>query len=245
MALLDLLKFVTTGAWGSGLARPLTAAEADGNVHNLAAAIQNLIDNPVEGVSVTNIAVSGRQVTFYMSDSSTYGPFTLPVATPRYRGQWAALASYAVLDIVQVAGYGTYLVAVDHTAASSFDPARTVSGDTVYVQIAPDANITPQVVTTALGALTLDASHAGKYIRCTNLSGIEITLDAGVFPANTEIHFRQVNSGPITIIASSDVAINVPIGFDAGSDSLGAVFTLKHTTDDSWDIFGRLAEVSA
>ena len=28
MALIDLLKFVTTGSWGSGIARPLTAAEA-------------------------------------------------------------------------------------------------------------------------------------------------------------------------------------------------------------------------
>jgi hypothetical protein len=74
---------------------------------------------------------------------------------------------------------------------------------------------------------------------------LAVTISDGVFPDNTEIHFRQADSGPITVLSSSAVTINAPAGYDAGSASLGATFTLKHITADEWDIFGTLAPVSA
>lgn len=241
MALADL-KYVTTGAWGTGIARPLTAAEADGNVQTLRAAIQDLIDNPVEGVSVTNIAVSGRQVTFYMSDSSTYGPFLLPIAYPRYRGEWAAAYSYAAMDIVQVPGYGTYLVAVDHTSEATFNPDAADTSGSYYVQIAADANAYPQVTTVSGTTLALDTTYAAKYIRCTNAAGCAVTLDAGAYATNTEIHFRQCAAGGITITAGAGVAINAPPGKDTATDAQGSVLTLKNIGGDDWDIFGNLMD---
>lgn len=239
------IKYVTTGAWGAGIARPLTAAEADGNIYTLEQAIQNLIDNPVAGVSVSNIAVVGRQVTFYMTDATTYGPFDLPVAVPIYRGAWTATYAYAAYDIVQVAGYGTYMVLQDHTAVAPFDPnAGDTSGD-FYIQIGPDAYYTSQVQTVSAATLTLALGHQNKYLRATNAGGLVVTLNAGIFPDNAEIHFRQT-SGAITVVAGAGVTINAPAGYDAGSASVGAVFSLKcvSSATNVWDIFGKLAEVS-
>lgn len=246
MALADL-KYVTTGTWGSGLARPLTAAEADGNVQTLRLAVQDLIDNPIEGVSISNITVSGREMLVYLSDSTTRGPFTLPIVYPRFRGEWAGATSYAVFDIFEATGYGTYLVALDHTSsAGSFNPNDGNSGGDYYVQIAGDPAATAPYVNISTTTLTLNATHAGKYLRFTNPSGCSVTLNAGVFTDNAEIHFRQAASGAVTVSeGTSAVTITAPTGFDTGSASLGAVFTLKHVTADEWDIFGKLAEISA
>lgn len=240
MALSDL-KYVTTGAWGAGLARPLTAAEADGNVQTLRAAVQDLIDNPVEGVSVSNITVSGRQLTFHMSDTTTKGPFTLPIAYPRWRGEWEAAGSYAVFDIVTATGNGTFLVAQDHTAAATFDPNASNVDGPLYIQIAEPASGggVAAVVAISDSMLTLDASHGGKYLRVTS-SGLDVTIPPGLYADGTEIIFRQTVAGYITIFEGSGVVINVPTGFYAGSDFLGATITMKHIGADEWDIYGDL-----
>lgn len=75
------VKYVTA-AYGGTLGvdyflRPLTKEEHDGNTNALATAIQELIDNPVAGVSVSNVTVTGRQMRVYMSDGEVFGPFTL------------------------------------------------------------------------------------------------------------------------------------------------------------------------
>lgn len=243
MALSDL-KYVTTGAWGSGLARPLTAAEADGNVQTLRTAVQNLIDNPVEGVSVSNITVSGRQLTFHMSDSTTKGPFTLPIAYPRWRGEWESLGSYAVFDIVTVAGVGVYIVAQDHTAGSSFDPTASNADGPFYVKIAEPANAYAPVTAIGTATLTLDSSHAGKYLRFTNVDGCAVTVPAMVFSTNTEIHLRQAAAGAVSIVADFGVTLNLPTGLDPETSVLGDVITLKQVDENVWDVFGNLVETA-
>lgn len=243
MALADL-KYVTTGAWGSGLARPLTAAEADGNVQTLRAAIQYLIDNPSEGVSVSNITVSGRQLTFFMSDASTFGPFTLPIAYPRWRGDWVASGSYAVFDIVLAEGYGTFIVAKDHTSAGTFDPNASSGGDPLYIQIAEPANAYAPVQGVSGSTLTLDATHAGKYIRCTNAGGCIVTVPPSVFTTDTEIHFRQSAAGAVSFTAGSGVTINTPTGLDPATSVEGDVVTLKWVGTNAFDLFGNLVETA-
>ena len=245
MPLTDV-KFVTSGAWGSGVSRPLTAPEVDLNFHSIKAAIDDLIANPVEGVSLTNIVQSGTSLTFYLSDGSTRGPFALPVAYPRYRGAWIASASYAVNDIVYAAGYGTYLVVLDHTADLVFDPNEASSAGEYYIQIAGDPNLSTQVLTVSASTLTLSAAHIGKYLRCTNGSGCVITVPEGVLYANAEVHFRQATTGPISLVpASSGVSVVPPSGYDYGSALLGATFTLKCVETNLFDLFGNLAMVSA
>lgn len=241
MALSDL-DYVTTGAWGAGLARPLTAAEADGNIHTLRLAIQDIVDNPIEGVSVSNITVSGRQLTFHMSDASTYGPFTLPVVYPRFRGAWEAEGSYAVFDIVTVTDTGTYIVVQDHTADTDFDAnASTVDGP-LYVQIAGPQNLYAPVLGVSGSTLTLNATHAGKYIRCTNSSGCAVTVPPGVFTGNTEIHFRQSATGAVSFTAGTGVTINSPTGYDLATSVSGDVVTLKWVASNTFDLFGNLVE---
>lgn len=244
MSLSDV-KFAGSGAWGSGLGRPLTRAEGDGSLYALREAVQDLIDNPVEGIGIANFGISGRQLTIYMTDSSTFGPFVLPMATPRFRGTWAGSISYGAFDIVRVGGFGTYMVMQDHTSASTFDPYVGNSDGNYYIQIGPDPFYTAQVLDVPATTLTLALSHQNKYIRSTHASGLAVTLNAGIFPPNAEIHFRQSNAGAITITEGSGVNISAMPGYDLATEIEGAVITLKHVGADQWDIFGRLAETSA
>ncbi|MEN6306085.1 MAG: hypothetical protein ABFD96_25390 [Armatimonadia bacterium] len=242
MALTDI-KYVTNGGWGTGIARPLTAPEADTNIHALRDAIQTLIDNPVEGVGVSNIAVSGRQLTFYMTDGTTFGPFLLPVAYPRYRGDWLAASSYAVMDIVYVSGYGTYIVAADHTAAAAFDPDASNSEGDYYVQIAGDPNLTATVLELTENVFYATSAYASRYVRCAHAAGTTVSVYDDV-PPNTEIHFRQASTGPINFVAASGATLNIPGGHLAETDGIGATVTIKHIGGGVWDVFGALKETS-
>ncbi|MFZ1059289.1 MAG: hypothetical protein WAP47_08855 [Candidatus Rokuibacteriota bacterium] len=236
---LDDVKFAGTGGWGAGLGRPLTRAEADGNLYALLLAIQALIDDPTPGVGIANITVTGRQFTVYLTDSSTLGPFDLPIASPRFRGVWVAAINYTTFDIVRVGGFGTYMVLQDHTSASVFDPYVSNSAGNYYVQIGPDPFYTPQALDVVDGALTLALIHQNKFIRALNAGGLYVDLDAGIFPRNAEIQFRQASSGAITVTAGSGVTINLPYGVSSASTAdLGQGFKLKRVADafgEQWD----------
>lgn len=236
------VKFAGTGAWGAGLGRPLTRPEADGSLYALREAIQALIDDPTPGVGIASITVTGRQFTVYLTDASTLGPFQLPVASPRFRGVWVSAINYSAFDIVRVGGFGTYMVVQDHTSASVFDPYVTNSAGNYYVQIGPDPFYTAQVLTATGTAITLALSHQNKYIRATNAAGLAVTLNAGIFPLNAEIHFRQGTDGTVTVTAGSGVSINAMAGYVLVSGGRGSVFTLKQVDLNVWDIFGKLAE---
>lgn len=236
---LDDVKFAGTGTWGSGLGRPLTRAEADGNVYELREAIQGLIDDPTPGVGISNITVTGRQFTVYLTDASTLGPFDLPMVNPRFRGVWASSINYAAYDIVRVGGFGTYMVVQDHTSASTFDPYVADTNGNFYVQIGPDPFYTPQLLDVSGASLDLTLTHQNKYIRSTNVGGLTVNLNAGVFPANAEITFRQAAAGAITVVTGSGVNINLPETLiDAATSSIGEIFTLKRVLNDTgerWD----------
>lgn len=66
------------GAWGSGKGSNLTAAELDGNFYDLDGRVDALESYGVIGVGISNIVQDGTQLTVYLTDSSTVGPFTLP-----------------------------------------------------------------------------------------------------------------------------------------------------------------------
>lgn len=242
MALLDLLKFVTDGAWGAGLDRVLSAPEGDTNIYNLAAAIQDLIDNPVEGVTVSNIAVVGRQLIFYMSDASTIGPFDLPVAQPRFRGTWIPETFYSVFDIVTDSQYGTFMVGVDHTADFTFDPAAANSAGDYYIKLAPP-NVELSSEATGTTFVVLE-EHWNTFVECTATMGCEVTLPA-IATENTQVTFRQGREYPITfVIESGGNPIKGVIGYDLITGGEGSVVTCKFR-NEAWRIWGRLAPVSA
>jgi hypothetical protein len=240
------MKFRTIGAWGAGEGRDLTAAEVDTNFYEVDLRLDALEAVDTGGNVITNITVSGSNLYIYVETGTIYGPFELPTSQWRDAGEWTSGNSYFTNDVISVPGYGLYRVLQDHTASGSrFDAsASTTDGDLYSLLIAmPNP---AQYVNVTADTLLLTGTHANKYIRCNNAIGTLVYLEAGTFPDNTEIHFRQVGVGPITIvIGTSGTLMNTPQGYDAASDMVGATFTIKHVTNDEWDAFGNLAEVTA
>ena len=238
---LSSIKYVTTGTWGAGIARPLTAAEADTNIHSLAQGIADAIASGVEGVGIANITVTGSQVVFHMTDGTSKGPYALPVAQAHYRGFWTTVTSYSAMDIVQVLGFGTYMVAYAHLSGSTFSPAASGADGTYYVQIGPETSLVAETNDITASSITLSEVQASQYLRFATTAGSVVEVPAGIFPVNAEVHFRQVSIGSIALVAAAGVTINVPAGSDLGSDAQGATFTLKCVAADEWDLFGALA----
>lgn len=134
----------------------------------------------------------------------------------------------------------------------------TASGSTVTFHFSDDTTETIEVPRTSIAAvsistittdtLLLQAEHAGRYLRCTNVLGCVVTVAEGQFEAGDEITIRNCagSDTPLTLIADTGVTLNVPSGFDAIVELDGGVITLKcvdDTTDDNvWDVFGLLAQ---
>lgn len=121
----------TDGAWGTGKGGNLTPAEVDGNFHTLAQALEDLDTGPAPA-EIDNIVVVGNQMTIILDDAREFGPYTLPTAALRWRGDWSAATVYAVNDLVSVGGQGVFLVLVAHTSDASFDPDYLVGSDIAY-----------------------------------------------------------------------------------------------------------------
>jgi hypothetical protein len=84
-------------------------------------------------------------MTIVMEDSSVFGPFTLPIAMLHWRGDWVADEDYNELDLVFVAGSGTYLVLRDHTSDPyEFDPNEVDSeSNPLYFLLFPVPDFNP------------------------------------------------------------------------------------------------------
>ncbi len=109
-----------SGRW-TGVNRLLTEYEVDDNFYSALTRIVTLENNAHLTVSVSYITMVGQQITFHMTDHTTQGPFTVPVATFRDRGTWAAFTVYSVNDTFQENG-ACYLTIFPHTSQASFDP---------------------------------------------------------------------------------------------------------------------------
>jgi hypothetical protein len=72
------LNYVGNGAWGTGKGAPLNEAEFDGNTYELAQRIADIIASIPAPLNISNITVSGTQMTIYLEDGTFFGPFTLP-----------------------------------------------------------------------------------------------------------------------------------------------------------------------
>lgn len=229
------VNYRTAGAWGPGLGRNLTPGEVDGNFWDHEGRISDIEDNPPAAIGISNITSNGSQFTVYLEDGTSFGPFTLPVAAFRSRGEWAAATVYFINDIVYVPGSGVYRVVTNHTSAGSF------SNSADYELLLPSNN--PAVIATISGtSYEPGQSDANKYLRCTASAGCVIELTHG-FPVNTEIHFRQCGAGPLSfIVGDTGGTINSVAGKDDGTDHVGAIVTVKCVSaDGEWDIFGDLA----
>jgi hypothetical protein len=130
--------YVTDGPWGIGTGAPHTASQADNNFYDLSVRIDYLEENPPMPVNISNIQVEGSQMMIYMDNGDQYGPFTLPIATFEYRGEYVPTAMYYELDVITVLGHGVYFVLVDHVAPDPFNEDLLVDGQPAYRKIYGD-----------------------------------------------------------------------------------------------------------
>jgi hypothetical protein len=126
------LTFRTLGAWGAGKGANLEPSEVDSNFWSLAQAIYDLQANPADPIGIATITVSGTQMTITLTDGTVLGPYTLPVLTFRWRGEWTPGTAYAVLDVVTVTGTGIFMCQVAHTSPPTFDLSQIIGGTQVW-----------------------------------------------------------------------------------------------------------------
>lgn len=119
------INFRTSGAWGPGLGRNLTAAEVDGNFYDLDTRVDDLETNPPTPNDISGVSISGSQLSFTLVDGTVLGPVSMPILTWAWRGEWAPTTIYEALDTFVVTGVGLFMVLVDHTSAATFDPDAT------------------------------------------------------------------------------------------------------------------------
>jgi hypothetical protein len=166
------ITYRTIGAWGAGKGANLQASEVDNNFWSLAEAINDLINDPPQANGIGAINVSGTQMTIILNDGSVMGPFTLPVLTFRWRGEWVQSTPYAQLDVFTVADVGIFLVNIAHTSPPDFfDPNATDgSGNPLTQQLfgSTDARLSqlPDVLVTDVqtGDALIWIAPAGKWM---------------------------------------------------------------------------------
>ena len=227
------------GAWGAGKGGNLTPAEVDGNFYELRVDLDAVVDDLPAPAEIDTITVVGGQMTIVLSDARSFGPYTLPRATFRYRGDYEAANNYFANDFISVPGVGVYIVLISHTSEATFNPARVISSQPVYLLMYAEPR--SQVVNVTASTFDPLLTHVWGYIRCANTCEVFLPANAELaFPIGSELHFRQV-SGAVDITPETGVTLSVPAGFIAQTAQAGAVLTCKKVATNTWDVFGWLA----
>lgn len=129
------ITYRTNGAWGSGKGAPLTASEVDTNFYNLAVKVLALEDIVPEA-PITDIETDGGTMTITVAGGAEF-VVPLPVSVFHPAGTWTHPHHYNFMDVVNVAGGGTYWVLQNHDTQTPFDAARLEGGLPVYQLLFP------------------------------------------------------------------------------------------------------------
>lgn len=113
------LIFRNAGAWGPGKGSRLTSLEVDDNFFSLKQAVEDLQLNPTLPLEITDVTISGRTVTFHLSDLTTTFSVDMPLAQFRFRGDWLPATDYLSSDFFSHSD-GLYIVLQDHTSNPTF-----------------------------------------------------------------------------------------------------------------------------
>jgi hypothetical protein len=220
----------------------LTFAEADGNISTLDGRLTT-----VEGATAANpidaITVAGDQMTFHYTTAAGGGSDTVTIPTSQWnaRGDWLPSTHYSINDLVVVQA-SLYLVKVDHTSDTTFDPGFQIGGNNVYQLVIGPLGQTQSAPLTA-STYTLQGTDNLMFFRCTNAGGCVITVPPSSDVAillDSEITFRQSAAGGLTFVPGTGVTMPAPSGFALTTNYNGGVVTLKKVGTDTWDIFGAL-----
>lgn len=146
------LVYRTDGAWGGGLDRPLTSAEADGNIHLLSLRIAEVESQSFNGESVASLVDNGNGTFTALGDKgSNLGTVTLPVYVPPDGVDWQAQTAYGRGAIVFDPQFGrSYVCQAAHTSTADFAADAAAGSWSLLAQgiaLAPQAAPSPPVVT--------------------------------------------------------------------------------------------------
>ena len=238
------ITYVGNGDWGLGKGGPLSQAEFDGNLYEIAQAITDLQGGggPAE---IDQITVSGSQMTVVLTDARVLGPYTLPRAVFSWRGDWAPATQYFGNDIVRVDGVGIYLVGYDHTSEASFDPLYILTGEGGGAYQLMFSGDLEAIVEADASVFTVSAGVSRAYVRCTDVGGCAVTLPStatAAHPIGARHRFR-VSGGAVTFAADTGVSIDLPAGKQLAASAAGAVVEFVKVAAEAWDALGDLDAV--
>ncbi len=234
----------TQGPWGLGKGGDLTPAEVDQNFDELARAIETLSEAGTPPIAAVNM--SGTQLSFTLANGDIAGPFTVPRAAFRFRGEWGGGATYFGNDVVSIAtggaADGIYLVRRSHTAASEFDPAADDGDGPLYqVMFAPVAppRQRPAVVFHAEETFTPSLELEGAFVKFTT-SPVAVTLPTTAelaLPIGYRMSFKMASYGETSFTSTG--YLHPPLNGDTGGiyPRDGIVEVLKSAAD-VWEIWG-------
>jgi hypothetical protein len=224
------LKFRTRddARWGAGKGANLLPVEVDENFWDLLQRLQAVEENPAQPLQIGNIAVSGNRMTITLSDGvSAFGPFILPQAAFHFTGPYEGGHDYAAFDFF-IASDGLYLVLLEHTSGSEFDPDARVAGQALYQFVLPFPNLydigfffpgKPGAGIDA-GAAMFTFLANRKFFLPDGLAGSSASLETAATAALTfSIRKNATEIGTISIAAGATAAafaFATPVQFDAG-----------------------------
>lgn len=188
------ITYRTAGDWGPGKGGPLAPDEIDANFHSLSQRI-DAIDT---GDTITAIDYANNAITITTASGGVFGPFTLPKAMLRPRGEWAAATAYALDDLVVVTGDGLYLVNIGHTSDATFDANKLIGGNLVYWKLMDQLAGAPGADGAAAEPWTPGA--IGPYVNISNYSSeaagfsyLSIDGDGGYTTELAVVFFKKAN----------------------------------------------------
>lgn len=120
--------------WGTGQGFNLSPAQVDINFWDL---VQRMIAQearPDPSAGIDHFSISGTMMYVHMTDDTVLGPYQLPVAIFRDRGEWAPSTPYSVMDTFSING-GLWVVIFDHTSGATFDEGANDGAGHDYYQL--------------------------------------------------------------------------------------------------------------
>jgi hypothetical protein len=139
---------------------------------------------------------------------------------------------------------GAQITTLLNTFTTSLNGVTPASGGGTVNYLRADGTwADPRLVelNTQAGAYNLLLTDAGKYIRMTSGSAVDLTVPTNAsvaFPVGTVIQVRQAGAGQITFVASGGVTINTAETLKLRKT--GSTGALIKVATDTWDLTGDL-----
>lgn len=236
------ISFRTTGAWGPGTGYDLPAADIDQSFYALVQGVQQMETlPPVPTNGIADIRFTRTAVYVYLNNGQRLGPFSLPLPSFRWRGDWEPNESYEAYDVFGTDSDGVFFVLHDFTAGPTFNPADS-NLQLMFAPISHEVTVRP-VVNIPDVDVFLTADFAGWYIRNDTGCTFRISSDAeGRWEEGANLTLRQVGSLPLVLAPGAGVNLIAPTGRLLQSNGLdGATLHLRRAANNTWDVWGDLA----